>query len=599
MPRLTVDGRPVEVPPGSTLLDAARSLGIDVPTLCFLEGYQPSTSCLVCMVRVRGRNGFVPSCATRAEDGMEVESETPEVHQVRKTALELLLSDHVGDCLAPCYFTCPAHMDIPLMLRQITAEDLREAIVTVKDAIALPAVLGRVCPKPCEKGCRRSAADGAVAVCQLKRFVADTDLASEHPYLPECEPPSGKRVAIVGAGPTGLSAAYYLRREGHAVTIFDDQAQPGGRLLRETTPEELPREVLASEVGLIVRLGIELRSRAKVGQQPTLEELCREFDAVLLACGNVGKEQVERWGLKPAAHGILVDKETFQTSLSGVFAAGNAIRAKGMVVRSVADGHEVAGVIHDYIRRADIPVCPTATDAPVCPGAPDIPVCPSTAGKNACPPEGRQTGMSALRVHGQTGMSGLLGSAKPFSVRIGKLEQAEVAGLVTLAGPAARQDADPAQGFRLIDAVQQAGRCLHCDCRALSTCKLRRYAALYGAEPARFRDQPSVGARRRPLRQFLVAAQGGRESLWGRLPTCRTPCVIYEPGKCIDCGLCIQIATAAKEPLGLAFVGRGFDVRVGVPFNRSLEEALGRVAAECIAACPTAALAWRGGEETG
>jgi NADH dehydrogenase/NADH:ubiquinone oxidoreductase subunit G len=70
--------------------------------------------------------------------------------------------------------------------------------------------------------------------------------------------------------------------------------------------------------------------------------------------------------------------------------------------------------------------------------------------------------------------------------------------------------------------------------------------------------------------------------------------VIFEPGKCIDCGLCIQIATVAKEPLGLTFVGRGFDVRVGVPFDRSLEEALGRVAAECIAACPTAALAWRG-----
>jgi ferredoxin len=598
MPRLTVDGRPVEVPPGSTLLDAARTLGIDVPTLCFLEGYQPSTSCLVCMVRVRGRNGFVPSCATRAEDGMEVESETPEVHQVRKTALELLLSDHVGDCLAPCYFTCPAHMDIPLMLRQITAENLCEAIVTVKDAIALPAVLGRVCPKPCEKGCRRSAADGAVAVCQLKRFVADTDLASEHPYLPECRPPSGKRVAIVGAGPTGLSAAYYLRRAGHAVTIFDEQAQPGGRLLRETTAEELPRDVLASEIGLILGLGVELRAGTRVevcsrqranGRGQTAENrpqgaegilptayclLPTDFDAVLLACGNVAKEQIDRWGLKPAAHGILVDKETFQTSLSGVFAAGNAIRAKGMVVRSAADGHEVAGVIREYLRRADIPVCP------------------STAGKNACPPEGRQTGMSALLVRAADPQ------LKPFSVRIGKLEQAEVAGLVTLAGPAARQDADPAQGFHLIEAVQQAGRCLHCDCRALSSCKLRRYAALYGADAGRFRGD------RRPLRQFLVATQGRRESFLQpapgdaeppaekRLPTPFSG-VIYEPGKCIDCGLCIQIATAAKEPLGLAFVGRGFDVRIGVPFNRSLDEALGRVAAECIAACPTAALAWR------
>ena len=70
--------------------------------------------------------------------------------------------------------------------------------------------------------------------------------------------------------------------------------------------------------------------------------------------------------------------------------------------------------------------------------------------------------------------------------------------------------------------------------------------------------------------------------------------MLYEPGKCIDCGLCIQIVEAAKEPLGLTFIGRGFDVRVGVPFDRSLEEALGRVAAECIAACPTAALAWQG-----
>ena len=141
------------------------------------------------------------------------------------------------------------------------------------------------------------------------------------------------------------------------MTIFDDQPQPGGRLLRETTPEELPRDVLAAEIGLILRLGVELRAGTRVEVAIRHSEIgppnsefantaelrhCPEFDAVLLACGTVAKEQVERWGLKPAAHGILVDKETFQTSLPGVFAAGNAIRAKGMVVRSVADGREVA-----------------------------------------------------------------------------------------------------------------------------------------------------------------------------------------------------------------------------------------------------------------
>ena len=129
MPNLRIDNRPVEVPPGATLLDAARRLGIEIPALCFLEGCTPSTSCMVCVVKVRnggaaGDGRLVPSCAARAEDGMQVESETPEVHEARRTALELLLSDHPGDCIAPCQSTCPAHLNIPLMLRQTAGGDL-------------------------------------------------------------------------------------------------------------------------------------------------------------------------------------------------------------------------------------------------------------------------------------------------------------------------------------------------------------------------------------------------------------------------------------------------------------------------------------------
>ena len=115
MPHITIDDQRVEVPAGATILDAAEKLGIEIPTLCFLKGYEPSTSCLVCVVKDRKTGRIIPSCATQVTDGMEIDNDTDEVRDMRRTALELLLSEHVGDCLAPCFFACPAHMDIPLM----------------------------------------------------------------------------------------------------------------------------------------------------------------------------------------------------------------------------------------------------------------------------------------------------------------------------------------------------------------------------------------------------------------------------------------------------------------------------------------------------
>lgn len=520
MPKITIDDRQVEVPAGATILDAARKLGIDVPTLCFLEGYKQSTSCLACMVKILGPNRLVPSCATEAVDGMRIESETLEVRQVRRTALELLLSDHVGDCRAPCQFTCPAHMDIPTMLRQIADDDLRAAIATVKRDIALPAVLGRICPAPCEKGCRRRAADGPVAICELKRYVADADLASGGPCLPECRPATGKRVAIIGAGPTGLSAAYYLAQHGHAPIVFGENDTPGGRLRSKTSEDKLPPDVLAREIDTILQLGVELRASTPIGQERSLADWQSDghFDAVLVACGAAKKEVFTRWALEATKRGVAVKKETFETNLEGIFAAGSAIRGKCLVVRSVADGKEAAVAIDQYL-----------TGQPV------------------------------------------RGPEKLFSSRMGRLADDELAQFLADASQAPRRDPPGTDGFGSRDAIEQAGRCLHCDCRALETCKLRAYAELCGADPKRYHQQ------REPFQQFT------QHSL-----------VIYEPGKCINCGLCIEIAARAKEPLGLTFIGRGFDVRVGVPFNRSLEQALTKVAAECVAACPTAALALKG-----
>ncbi len=519
MPKISIDQREVEVPPGATILAAARKLGIDIPTLCFFDDFKPATSCLVCLVKLRDPDRLVPSCATLAADGMVVESETPEVHDIRKTVLELLLSDHVGDCLGPCHFACPAHMDIPVMLRQIGDGRMSEAIETIKRDIALPAILGRICPKPCEKLCRRHGADGPVAVCQLKRFAADADMASTSPFSPLCEEPSGRHVAIVGAGPAGLSAAYALRQQGHAVTVLDDRAQPGGRLYDETTAAELPRDVLQKEIGLILKLDVQLKSNTRVGEQPRLADLREQFDAVLVACGAMDQETIERWGLTAAPRGIKVDKRTYETGLPGVFAAGNALRGKGLVVRSVADGKEAAVSIDQFL-------------------------------------------------HGQP----VTGPKKPFSVRMRKIDEEEMTVFLAGAGDAPREEPKIAEisEYTSDDAQEQSDRCLHCDCRAVHTCTLRRYSDAYGADPDRFR-----GTRRK----FVQKLQPGG--------------VIYEPGKCIDCGLCVEIVKAAGEPLGLTFIGRGFDVRVGVPFDRSMEEALGATAARCVALCPTAALAFR------
>ncbi|MFV1968086.1 MAG: FAD-dependent oxidoreductase, partial [Pirellulaceae bacterium] len=350
MPKLTIDDRPVEVPSGATILDAAEQLGIDIPTLCFVKGYAPSTSCQVCLVRNKRSGQLHPACATGAVDGMEIASETDEVHALRRTALELLLSDHVGDCFAPCFFACPAHMDVPLMLRQIGDANLQLAIATVKRDIALPAILGRICPKPCEKGCRRKSADGPVAVCELKRYVADADLKADAPYLPERKPPSGKRVAIIGAGPTGLAAAYYLQQEGHDCVLHDDQPQAGGRIRVETSEEELPRHILDREIQQILRLGVELHPDSRIGGAEEFEALCETHDAVLVACGAVPAEQVHRWGLKTTRRGVDVEKETFQTARAGVFAAGCVVRGKAMVVRSAADGKEVAACIAQFLQ---------------------------------------------------------------------------------------------------------------------------------------------------------------------------------------------------------------------------------------------------------
>ncbi|MFO7903586.1 MAG: 2Fe-2S iron-sulfur cluster-binding protein [Pirellulaceae bacterium] len=514
MPTIWIDDQAVEVREGTTIVEAAEQLNIEIPTLCFMKGYKPSTSCLVCVVKNRETGKYLPACATRAVDGMRLDNDTDEVGDMRRMALELLLSNHAGDCLAPCFFACPAHMDIPLMLDQIGQRNVREAIKTVKRDIALPAVLGRICPKPCEKACRRRGADAPVAICQLKRYVADADLDAENPYIPECHPDTGKKVAIVGLGPTGLAASYYLRQQGHDCVVYEKRSEAGGRLRVDVDAKELPRPVLDREIEQVLRLGVRVHWDTAIVEKENLEALREQFDAVLLACGAVESRQVENWGLTAARRGIAFDRNTYETESEGLFAAGNAVRGKGLVVRSVADGKEVAQTIDSYLS------------------------------------EGKARGVS-----------------RPFSSKMNKVSDPELAQFLDGAESACREEPEEGQEYTADAAATQADRCLACGCVAHGDCKLERYSIMYQADPGRFGGQ---------RRQYEVVNRHGN--------------VIFEPGKCIKCELCVKIAASAQEPLGLSFVGRGFDTEVRVPFGDNMDAALTEVARRCVDCCPTAAL---------
>lgn len=675
--QLTIDGLPVEAAPGETILQAARRAGIRIPTLCHVEGFAPSASCFICAVKIAGRPNLWPSCAMPAAPGMVVETNSPEVREARKTALELLVSDHAGDCVGPCQTGCPARLRIPEFIAQIAVDNPGEAAAIVHDDLTLPASLGRVCPRLCEQRCRRCQAEAALSIRNLHRFAADQHRRAAGLYRPPHAAPTGKRAAIVGAGPAGLAAADHLLRRGHAVVLFDAHPKPGGMLRYGIPAFRLPHEVLDAEIEALRARGAEFRLGRRLGCDFTLDELRREFDAVLLALGAQGSralgcpgeelatsalafleqivdgppprvgaevlvvgggntamdvsrsalrlgaqsvrvlyrrtrrempclmeevEAAEEEGVRleylvapvklerlngrlrltcqrmalgapdasgrarpepvpgsdfvveadtviaaigqevvlcpeqaPALnlskHGIAVDPKTLATNLPGVFAAGDAVTGPDVAVRAVAAGKLAAASMDQYLRGQPV-----------------------------------------------------LGAPEAVNVLMGKLDEAELAVLLRDIESLPRTPmphaplevrrssfAEVELGFSPEEARRESRRCLGCGCGKAVPCRLRALATEYGVDPTRF-----VGQRRRFQRDTSH------------------PEIIFEPGKCILCGVCVEVARQAGEDWGIAFYGRGFDTVVAPPLDRPMAEAFkksGRRAAEL---CPTGALMLKG-----
>jgi NADPH-dependent glutamate synthase beta subunit-like oxidoreductase len=197
---------------------------------------------------------------------------------------------------APCVQACPAGIDVPGYLRLIAQGRNEEACRLIMERAPLPGVLGRVCPHPCETACKRAEINSPIAICSAKRFAADHagDLAAWAAAVP---PDSGRRVAIVGAGPAGLTAAFFLRQKGHAVTVFEARPEAGGMLRYGIPRYRLPAAVLEAEIGRLLATGIELRTNHKLGVDFSVAQLRKSgFDAVFLAVGAQLSRRIELEG---------------------------------------------------------------------------------------------------------------------------------------------------------------------------------------------------------------------------------------------------------------------------------------------------------------
>jgi NADPH-dependent glutamate synthase beta subunit-like oxidoreductase/ferredoxin len=514
MIELKINNQPVKVEEGTSVLKAAEAIGIEIPTMCYLKDeFENHPSCMVCIVKNKVTGELFPSCAMPARNGMDIICNDQEVLEARKEALELLLSDHVGDCEAPCRLSCPAFMDIPKMNRLIADNKFDEALQLVKNDIALPLVLGYICSAPCEGACRRKQIDKPVSICLLKRFVANHDISKDSVFLPKKKSKTNKKVAIIGSGPAGLASAYYITKEGHDCIIYDKNEKAGGSLL--SVPEnELPKSALEKEIEIISQLGVRFELNTNITSEIFEDKLKKEFDAIIIATGN----PEESFGLD-----VKKIDSTYASTIEGVFVCGSALRHHKMAIRALAQGKEAAFSVDSFLKANH----PSETK-------------------------------------------------RLFNSRFGKLSETEIEEYKKEAISDNR--IDPAKGnlfgFSTEEAIKEAQRCLRCDCRKPTSCKLRIYADEYGANQKKY----SFG-KRKQLKKYIHHNE-----------------VIFEQEKCIRCGLCIEIASAEKELTGLTYIGRGFNVKVDIPFNKQLQDALTVATNKCVEACPTGALAFKNGE---
>lgn len=402
---ITINGKRMEVPDGRNVLDCALDAGIYIPHLCHHPDLKPLGSCRMCLVEVNGKETPVTSCNLKAENGMNIRTDSEEIARLRMLSLELILTGHPEDCsscpkygscelqtliqyigpktgrlkmrikgfrteeenpllvhdmnrcvlcgrcvracqelrgvrvldyqqkgletyvgtvhgklladadcrfcgacaevcptgairdrwkageehrlkqdrIVPCRYGCPAHIDIPRYIRLAGEARYDEAAAVVREKAPFPEILGHICSHACELECKRGEINKSVSIRNIKRYAAEHDTGSCWRGKGKQLKDSGKKVCIVGAGPAGLTAAYYLRKQGHEVTVKESLPQVGGMMSYGIPSYRLPREVITKETAMITQAGVRIETSVKV-ENPSL--LLKEYDAVLMAVGS-------------------------------------------------------------------------------------------------------------------------------------------------------------------------------------------------------------------------------------------------------------------------------------------------------------------------
>jgi formate dehydrogenase major subunit len=292
--KIEINGNRIVAEEGITILEAAGRADIYIPTLCSVAGKNSDVPCELCCVAVAGRDGLVRACDTPIAAGMVITTETPAIIEHRKERLARLAATHFGDCKAPCNLTCPGQINVQGYIAHVAKGEYEEAVRLIMERNPFPFSVGRVCPRFCETRCRRILVDEPVSINHLKRFVADWCMTHKIDLKISRQKATGKKIAVIGGGPAGLTAAFYLARKGHDVTVFEAAPKLGG-MLRYGFPEyKIPKDVLDYEIATILRTGISVKLNQRWGVDFNLRELREQgYEATLISIGAPVDESLE------------------------------------------------------------------------------------------------------------------------------------------------------------------------------------------------------------------------------------------------------------------------------------------------------------------